>query len=174
MCPGTAGGDFDPRKHLFRNQQFQEIAVNLTSAIEMMRKINKSLRFLLTVSPMPLVATKSGNHVLVATMESKSILRAVAGELATNLTYIDYLPFYEIVNSPVFRGAFYEPNQRSVNHHGIKFVMNVFLSCLSRKYGEAEVVAAHKLSESQRHAACDVELLDAFGGKVGQSVHNRE
>jgi hypothetical protein len=174
MCPGTAGGIFDARKHLFRNQQFQEIALNLTSTTEMMRLINKDLRFLLAVSPMPLVATKSGNHVLVATMESKSILRAVAGELATNLSYIDYLPFYEIVNSPVFKGVFYEPNQRNINHHGIKFLMNAFVTCLSRKYGEAHVATTHNLSESQKYSACDVELLDAFGGRVDQSLHNRK
>jgi GSCFA family len=167
MCPGTAGGVFNPKVHVFRNQQFQDIIVNLAAAIELMRGHNKSLRFLLTVSPVPLVATKSGNHVLVATMESKSVLRAVAGQLARNRTYIDYFPSYEIINSPVFRGTFYEPNQRGINHHGVTFVMNVFFSCLSRTFAEAKGGAVHKDGESQIGAACDEELLDAFGGKVG-------
>ena len=116
---------------------------------------------------MPLVATKSGNHVLVATMESKSILRAVAGQLTTNRTYVDYFPSYELINSPVFRGVFFEPNQRTVNRHGVDFVMNVFFGCLSRNVDKAQVAGARTIGDSQLDAACDEELLDAFGGTSG-------
>ncbi|MDL4861707.1 GSCFA domain-containing protein [Halomonas elongata] len=114
MCPGTVAGDFDENLHKFKNQQFSEILQNLKLAMDLMRRENKSLKFILTVSPVPLTATKSGNHVLVATMESKSILRAVAGQLSGNNRYVDYYPSYEIINSPVFKGVFFEPNQRSV------------------------------------------------------------
>jgi len=167
MCPGTAGGDFHPQKHIFRNLQFPEVLKNLGSAMELMRGLNKNLRFLLTVSPVPLVATNSGNHVLVATMESKSILRAVAGQLTRNRAYVDYFPSYELINSPVYRGVFFEPNQRSVNRHGVDFVMKVFFSCLSTKVEKAKVAGAHKVSDSQLDAECDEELLEAFGGKAG-------
>jgi hypothetical protein len=163
MCPGTVAGDFEPAKHKFKNQQFQEILQALEDAISIMRQVNPSIQFILTVSPVPLTATKSNNHVLVATMESKSILRAVAGQLAANNSYIDYFPSFELFNSPIFKGAFFEPNQRSVTPFGVNLVMDCFFECLERKFGE------HKAAESKPLAAeinmdevCEEELLEAF------------
>ena len=89
MCPGTVAGEFDPVKNKFKKQQFQEILKNLKSAILMIRKENPAIKFILTVSPVPLTATMSDNHVLVATMESKSILRAGGGQLAASRPHID-------------------------------------------------------------------------------------
>ncbi len=82
LCPGTAAGTFDPDEHVFVNQDYDSVRANLIEALSIMRSINPSLRFLLTVSPVPLVATNAGRHVLVSTMASKSILRAVADSLA--------------------------------------------------------------------------------------------
>jgi hypothetical protein len=93
-----------------------------------MKTINPKLKIILTVSPVPLTATNSGKHVLIATMQSKSILRAVAGQLSDEYSYIDYFPSYEIINSAVFKGVFFEPNQRNVNPHGVSFVMDHFFN----------------------------------------------
>ena len=82
---------------------------------------------LLTVSPVPLTATASDKHVLTATTYSKSVLRAVAGELYDRYADIDYFPSYEIVASPWSRGFFYESNMRSVNAGGVSVVMQTFL-----------------------------------------------
>lgn len=163
MCPGTVAGEFQPEKHKFKNQQFQEILQALEDAISMMRQVNPGIKFILTVSPVPLTATKSNNHVLVATMESKSILRAVAGQLSANNSYIDYFPSFELFNSPVFKGAFFEPNQRSVNPDGVNLVMDSFFKCLERKFGgpkpaESKLMAA-KLNMDD---VCEEELLEAF------------
>jgi len=166
MCPGTVAGDFNPEKHRFKNQQFHEILRNLKAAILMMRKVNPGLKFILTVSPVPLTATKSNNHVLVATMESKCILRAVAGQLATNHSYIDYFPSYEIISSPVFKGAFFEPNLRNVNMYGVSFVMDTFFKCLTYKFGEyenAQPITPRKKTDMDD--VCEEELLEAFGKK---------
>ena len=114
-CPGTLGGEFDPEVHKFKNQNYSYILAELKAAIDMMRSHNKELKILLTVSPVPLTATASKRHVLVATMHSKSILRLVAGELSSEFDYIDYFSSYEIITSPAYRGMFYEPNVRSVN-----------------------------------------------------------
>lgn len=167
MCPGTIAGNFNPEKHKFKNQQFQEILQNLRGAILMMRKVNPHIKFILTVSPVPLTATKSNKHVLVATMESKSILRAVAGQLATNNSYIDYFPSYEIINSPPFKGVFFEPNQRNVNSYGINFVMESFFKCLTSKFGEYQSPVANKSPEKKINTdeVCEEELLEAFGRK---------
>lgn len=165
MCPGTAAGEFDESLHKFKNQHFSEILQNLKSAMDLMRRENKSLRFILTVSPVPLTATKSGNHVLVATMESKSILRAVAGQLSNNNRYVDYYPSYEIINSPVFKGVFFEPNQRGVNPLGVSFVMDHFFSCQKKKFGvNAKRENGKNVKNDKSHdVICEEEILDAFG-----------
>ena len=171
MCPGTSAGVFNPAKHRFVNQQYPEILQELTTALLAMKQINRGLRVILTVSPVPLTATMSGNHVLVATTESKSILRAVAGQLKTRYPFVDYFPSYEIINAPPFRGAFFEPNQRSVNPVGVEHVMKQFFRTF-------EVVAEEKIPLRAEHTegvqtnlearrredvVCEEELLSAFG-----------
>jgi hypothetical protein len=136
MCPGTVAGTFDAKKHRFVNQDYPFIAAQLKEAIGSAREINPALRFLLTVSPVPLTATASGQHVLVATVESKSVLRAVAGNVARHLDFVDYFPSYEIISSTPFRGTFFEPNQRSVNKAGVDHVMSSFFGCLEASFPE--------------------------------------
>jgi hypothetical protein len=142
MCPGTVAGTFDAKLHKFVNQDYAFISTTLLDALRKARGLNPKLKFLLTVSPVPLSATASGNHVLVATMESKSILRAVAGHVSRQLEEVDYFPSYEIINAPPFRGAFFEPNQRSVNHAGVDHVMSSFFAGLHAKYPIAKPEAA--------------------------------
>jgi hypothetical protein len=137
MCPGTAAGTFNPSEHEFQNQPFEFVRSNLFDALAKIRSVNRRARIILTVSPVPLTATNSQRHVLLATMESKSILRAVAGQMRTANPWIDYFPSYEIVSSPVFGGKFFEPNQRSVTKAGVDFVMNSFFADLEAKFGPA-------------------------------------
>ncbi|MBY5930921.1 GSCFA domain-containing protein [Halomonas sp. DP8Y7-1] len=168
MCPGTSAGMYQEDVHAFSNQIFHEGIKSMTKSMEMMRQVNPSLKFILTVSPVPLVATNSSNNVLVATMESKSILRAVAGQLARQRPYVDYFPSYEIINSPVFRGVFFEPNQRSVNPAGVQFVMNQFFQCQQKKFGsELSVTDRSQQSDDMERSelVCEEEILEAFGGE---------
>lgn len=179
MCPGTIAGEFDASRHAFVNMDMFKVRENLVAAIQMMREVNKNLRFLLTVSPVPLTATNSNKHVLVATMYSKSVLRAVAGFLADNNVVIDYFPSYEIINSPVFRGSFFAPNQRNVTAHGVNFVMDHFFDGLAKRTGGGAAAqgarpgappvakpAVKSAGQSKNDAdeVCEEELLDAFGG----------
>ena len=93
MCPGTVAGDFDAEQHVFSNQDYDFVYSNLKDTIQMIREARpEGPSILLTVSPVPLTATNSGNHVLVATMESKSVLRAVAGKVARENENCSYFP----------------------------------------------------------------------------------
>jgi len=170
MCPGVIAGEFDEKKHQFKNQQFWFVITNLSDAMMLMKELNPKLRFILTVSPVPLTATKSGRHVAVATMASKSVLRTVADQLSTNRGDVDYFPSYEIINSPVFKGVFFEPNQRSVNPYGVNFVMDNFFKCLVGKFGKAKIVKQSVRPESESKVIaiesdehCEEALLEAFG-----------
>lgn len=166
MCPGTVAGEFDKGKHKFVNQNFSQVISALTDSMDMMREINPSLKFILTVSPVPLTATNSNEHVVVATMASKSILRAVASQLVSSSSYVDYFPSYEIINSPVYKGAFFQPNQRSVNPYGVRFVMDNFFECLSVRFGshpKKQQVLDSDLEIGDQ--ICEEELLEVFGEK---------
>ena len=126
ICPGIIAGTFDPERHEFVNLNHAEVLRDMNVALRMLRKYNPSVRVLLTVSPVPLTATASGSHVLTATTHSKSVLRAVAGQLTTTYDWVDYFPSYELVTAPVFRGRAYETNMRSVREAGVDFVMDTF------------------------------------------------
>lgn len=176
MCPGTVAGTFDGERHKFENQPFKTVKRNLMLALNKMRKINPKLKFILTVSPVPLTATNSGQHVLVATMRAKSILRSVAATISENKAWVDYFPSYEIINSPAFRGTFFEPNLRSVNPAGVNFVMNSFFRDLTATFGPpkqksapaatAETLTSEQINQVDADEHCEEALLEAFAGKT--------
>jgi hypothetical protein len=148
MCPGTIAGEFDPSLHAFKNCRFAEILADMERVIDALRMANPRIRLVLTVSPVPLTATASGKHVLTATTYSKSVLRAVAGQLADTYECVDYFPSYEIITGIPFRSAFYESNLRSVATEGVAFVMDSFFACLAEKFGPRSGIPA----AVERHA----------------------
>lgn len=158
VAPGTVAGTYDPSRHVFRNLRHSEIRADLVSFWEKLRSVNPGARILLTVSPVPLAATATQNHVLVATTYSKSVLRAVAGELAEDIEDIHYFPSYEIISSHPARGMFFEPDLRNVNPFGVNYVMTHFFSgALAREFGDTLVTE----EQDDLELICDEEKLDA-------------
>jgi hypothetical protein len=136
MWPGTIADEFYSNNHLYKNYTFAEISSDLTWVIEAICNLNNKMRFLLTVSAVPLTATASGKHVLTATTFSKSILRAVAGTMADNLGIVDYFPSFEIITAPPFQGMFYEPDKQAVSKLGATFVMHSFFAGFEPTFGD--------------------------------------
>lgn len=166
MCPGTVAGTFDAEQHLFINQDHDFVRAALGDAIAMMHAINPELRILLTVSPVPQIATMTGNHVLVASMESKSTLRVVAGAIARTVAFVDYFPSFEMVNSPPYRGVFFGDNKRTITMAGIDHVMAHFMACLMPAAIAAKPEAPQPVVETKSADTdddiCDEILLEAF------------
>ena len=169
LCPGTVAGEYSEEVHTFQSQGFSTVLENLRSSIAMIRSFNRNINFLLTVSPVPLTATYSGKHVLVSTSASKAILRAVAETLVHELDYVDYFPSFEIINSPVFKGRFFEENMRSVSPEGVSFVMENFFKAekgdlveTSTKEIEKRKPASAELDRLHEDVLCEEELLSAF------------
>ncbi len=96
-CPGTVAGTFDPARHEFANFTVSEVRADLSAAIAELRRLNPRVDVILTVSPVPLVATADGGHVLLATTYSKSVLRVAADEVVRSTERVSYFPAYEIV-----------------------------------------------------------------------------
>ncbi|MFZ5751636.1 MAG: GSCFA domain-containing protein [Pseudomonadota bacterium] len=167
MCPGTAAGRFDPAVHRFVNYDYPRIRADLEAALGLMRTLNPALCVLLTVSPVPLTATASGGHVLTATTYSKSVLRAVAGDLAAADAATDYFPSYEIISAAPARGAFWEPNLRSVARAGVDLVMGHVFAGLDLSapaiHGEsADPVAEIEARMAAEDLVCEEMTLEKF------------
>lgn len=163
MCPGTVAGRFDEGQHQFINANMRQSYAALERALKFMRAKNPKLRVLLTVSPVPLTATASGQHVLTATQYSKSVLRAAAGFAADRFAWVDYFPSFEIITHPIFRGMFFAPNMRSVVPEGVATVMQHFFADQSRVFGEAKVPQRKATNpQTERDVQCEEALLNAF------------
>ena len=162
LCPGTAAGQFDPDRYEFVNFGFNDIYGDLDAFLGHLRGVNSAARVMLTVSPVPLVATKSDEHVMVATSYSKSVLRAVAGQLAHEHPFVDYFPSYEIISAPPMRGMFFEPNMRSVAPAGVDFVMRHFFAEHRPDGQVARAPAAERdaMAAEWRDEVCEEMLLD--------------
>jgi hypothetical protein len=133
-CPGTIRGEFDPARHAFHNFTLAEVSSDLDEFIRLAREINPLLRFVLTVSPVPLVATATGDHVLSATIYSKSVLRVAAAEAVNCHDNVSYFPAYEIVTGPQAPYDFFETDRREPSAKAIRDVMRAFIARCETKY----------------------------------------
>ena len=166
VCPGTVRGTFDERRHAFHNFTAAEVHRDLSAAIELARAANPRLRVLLTVSPVPLTATATGGHALVATTYSKSVLRAVAGQLAQEHDHVDYFPAYEIVTGFPFKAVFFEPNLRMVTPEGVAFVMRHFFAGLAGHHpGQSGQPPNPATPADGEDLWCDDAVLDYYSDR---------
>jgi len=170
ICPGIAGGRFDPAAHAFRNLRAGEVRAQLEQAIELLRTTNPRLRVVLTVSPVPLTATASGHHVLAASTYSKSVLRVAAQEVVETLDDVFYFPSYELVTGPQAGGRWFAPNLREVTSEGVAHVMSAFLRAAADRVITRSPLPAIRTPDPTQaaiagwvEAMCDEALLDRAG-----------
>lgn len=86
------GGRFE-----LRVTDFAENLASVQSFIALLRQHRPELKIIITVSPVPLRESFSGQDIVVANAYSKAVLRAVAQEVAQDDPLIDYFPSYEMV-----------------------------------------------------------------------------
>ncbi len=178
VVPGAAGGTFDPDRHEFVNFDVAEVTTDLLEFGDRVHQVNPGARVLLTVSPVPLIATYSDRHVLTATTYSKSVLRVAAAQAERSREFIEYFPAYEIVTSAASGGHYFAADLRSVTDEGVAHVMRVF-----RRHYIAGDEAPEPAAEAGALAAefarvndvmCDEEMLDpaiaaAANGDLGHA-----
>ena len=145
---------------------------DLTEAISLVRTHNPAARFVLTVSPVPLIATMEDCSVLVSTTYSKSVLRVAAEEVAAAHDGVSYFPSYEVITGMYTRGAYFAEGLRDVTEAGVQHVVRLFLKHYADfgTAGEAPPEAAvapkptddlHAALEEAAAVLCDEVLLDA-------------
>jgi hypothetical protein len=104
---------------------------------------HQDVQIVVTVSPVPLQATFSGEDVVIANTYSKCLLRAVAQEWAAAHKNVHYFPSYEIVQNSD-RSLTWEEDMRHVKGKVVRHIMSLF----SRNYCSGLPLTSSKLCAS--------------------------
>ncbi|WP_443971580.1 GSCFA domain-containing protein [Sphingobium sp. CR28] len=168
LAPGVAGGIMNPDKYEFKNFSVDEMEVDLADVIGRIHQINPAIKIILTVSPVPLIATFDNRNALVATTFSKSALRLVADSASRRYEFIEYFPSYEIITGSYNRGAYFAEDLRDVRPEGVSHVMSVFMKHYTGQGGDPVLKADDALASPRRQAnaffdvICDEEAIANF------------
>ncbi|WP_234052108.1 MULTISPECIES: GSCFA domain-containing protein [unclassified Xanthobacter] len=93
----------------------------------LIKSMNRHARLIVTVSPVPMSETFSGQDVAIANMRSKSTLRVAAEQFAALHPDVDYFPSYDIV-SLAPRNLAYGVDCLHVSNAVVGEIMRLFLS----------------------------------------------
>ena len=163
VAPGCGYGAADMAKYKFHNFSVGEVVADMTAFLARLKEVNPKARVVITVSPVPLIATYEHRHVLVSTTYSKSVLRVAADEIERARQHVLYFPSYEIITGPHGSGKYYGPDLRDIHPKGVDHVMRVFFKHLSSEpLDTRDAAKAASVSAPLRSATdiiCDEELL---------------
>lgn len=168
VCPGVAGGEFDESAYGFVNFTAGEVKADLQEFLGLLAQVNPSAKIIVTVSPVPLIATAENRHVLVSTTYSKSALRVVCEEISNDNQHVVYFPSYEIITGSFNRGRYFAEDLRSVTEEGVSHVMRLFLSYAT----DSESLPEHRPTSTGEEdfitkmakvvdTTCEEELIEA-------------
>jgi hypothetical protein len=92
---------------------------------------NPNMKLILTVSPVPFLATglAETSHVVEANCHSKSVLRVAAQELTDTFEHIYYFPSYEMATHTL--DNVWEPDLRHVTREAVTQIVEVFYEMFS-------------------------------------------
>ncbi len=159
-APGSAGTPTGDATYEFVNYSVDEVRSGLAELCELVRSVNPDVRILLTVSPVPLIATFEDRHVLVSTVASKSILRVAAGDVSGSLDFVDYFPSYEIIASATSDRDYFAPDRREVSELGVAHVMRTFSAhYIAGDPGAAPVAVPAAAATQSQDVVCDEEVI---------------
>jgi len=169
-----------PERFALHVLDYDAVHRSLVELVDLLRQVGRpDHRVILTVSPVPLTATFTGDDVAVANSYSKSVLRAAAEAIVTAYDHIDYFPSFESVLLSERASAF-EDDQI----HVTRAMVRVNVDRMLRRYvpdaevtsvaeviadARAEIKAGHLAVAEARlrtaHAAApdDADLAYEFG-----------
>ena len=162
LAPGVAGGTYDPATVEFLNFGLDETLDDLLFSLNFIRERNPDVRFILTVSPVPLNATMVPRHVFVSTTWSKAVLRLAAEEAQNTFADCVYFPSYEIIVSPQIRGRYYGPDRRAVTERGVAHVMRLFFKHFSDETAEQPAAPKKQDQAAQQHMKQMEEIVEVL------------
>lgn len=168
VAPGVAA-EPPTAEHEFYNLRVDEMVEDLVLFLKRLRTVNPGVRVILTVSPIPLIATYEPRHVLVSNTYSKAALRVVADLVTRSDPGVFYFPAFEIIAGGQAQGRYFAPDLRSVTEAGVTRVMEVFSRHLLAERSDrcdaplpaAEATEADRARfEEEAAVVCDEEVID--------------
>lgn len=166
ICPGVQADQFDPGRYRFFNQTVAEVVGDLAYVLAGLKSVYPKAETILTVSPVPLVATAEARHVLTSTVASKAVLRAAVDELERAHANVHYFPSFEIVTCAPNAARAFEDDLRSVTDEVVAQVMKVLFKAATNtaRDGESAVAPSPKAPvkakiETLFETVCDEEAL---------------
>ncbi|MYM67030.1 GSCFA domain-containing protein [Pseudoduganella sp. FT55W] len=169
VSPGSGlGGEFDPARHRYHNFSVAEVTEHLSQFITRLAEVNPRAQVILTVSPVPLMATFEDRHVLQATTYSKAVLRVAVEEVLRRHDNAHYFASYEIVTA-TGDSNYFAPDRRSVLPAAVAHV----IACFRRQYMGDEAIASAPTAPTTtalpNQPLCDEQLvMDALARHAAQ------
>lgn len=157
VSPGVVSSNIDIENYIFFNMTTEEIVSDLTVFRELLKSVNPKAKIILTVSPVPLIATYEDRHVLVSTTYSKAALCVAADEMNRRFNDVMYFPSYEIITGNFNKGEYYEDDLRGVKTIGVQHVMRLFMKhCVVEE--QDDLFLRDKIESAK--VVCDEENID--------------
>ncbi len=116
----------DPARYVVEITNYEQNLQALETMHQTLGMLRPGLRYVITVSPMPMDVSFSGLDPAVATTRAKSLLRTVAQHFADAHDDVDYFPSYEIVNFSS-RSVAYAPDCRHVTDRAVSSIIGYFM-----------------------------------------------
>lgn len=158
-------------------RQPERYALHLTDALEnhqalesfheILKRINSGARMIVTVSPVPMNATFSGQDVLVANMRSKCTLRAAAETFCQNHEDVAYFPSFEMITL-ADRPLVYEEDKIHVRDGIVGHVTSEFIRTF---VGEMEFMGEGFIEQLYLQANPDIDAKVRSGELVSGFHH---
>lgn len=86
------------QRFIFKRLNYRECYDYVQNSVFLIRKHCPDNKILITTSPVPLGETFTNEDIITANTYSKSVLRAVCGEIVDKNKNIDYFPAFETIN----------------------------------------------------------------------------
>ncbi|MGZ9809684.1 GSCFA domain-containing protein [Pseudoroseicyclus sp. H15] len=163
----------EPERFDFRVLSYRDILEGLEELHALLtRSRTKPLKMLVTVSPVPLLATFRDMDVLVANAYSKSVQRAALDEFVIGKEGVDYFPSYEFVTLSSPEVAWSRNDYRHVSPELVDRIMsNVLTRYLP---GGAGADPAAVTGEGLISSAKMLSRLEKYGDILDLMASNRE
>lgn len=136
---------YDPERHKFRLSTVEENRENIRAIYDLIRRYRPEAKVIVTLSPVPLIATFRDVSCISANSVSKATLRVAVDEVLRDVRdegHLFYWPSYELVTD-VFRSP-YRSDRRHVRPVVLNYIMRLFESawCRDSEVGQGELLEA--------------------------------
>ncbi len=118
---------YDPERHKFRVSSVEENEENIRAIYALIRKHRPDAKIIITLSPIPLIATFRDNSCLTSNAVSKAVLRVAIDNVMRDLGEegaIFYWPSYELVTDVL--SLPYKPDRRHPYTDTLDYIMTLF------------------------------------------------